>query len=280
MRPVLLIACVVSVAALGLAIMAGGRGVSQDRSTLASPEEDAATFGSFDEKENPPETKSAIRAPVIDEVAPPPPAGVSKLPDPPPAAAVREPPPTVASPAPSPQEQQQDAGTAMGTVKPDSTDKRLYHPVVTDAGVIQAMGYKLVIAGIDAVRPGEKCTFNGRSWPCGVRARAEFRAWLRDRAVTCNVPSKPSGRAVLTSCRAGNDDAGGWLVANGWARPQPAGPYVKAGEKARAGKRGIFGPPPPGAPLVARQAAPATSNLAKQGTQAIMPPADLAAPSR
>ncbi|MEP9370632.1 thermonuclease family protein [Mesorhizobium sp. KR1-2] len=268
MRPGVVLACVVSVAALGLAIMAGGRAVSSNQSTLATPEEDAATFGSFDEKEKPPEAKGAIGAPVIDEVAPPP-ARVSDLPDPPPAAA-----------NPVPPWQPQDAGTAVGTVKLDSKDKRLYQPVATDTGIIQAMGYKLVIAGIDPVKPGEKCNFNGRSWPCGVRARTEFRAWLRDRAVTCKVPSKPSGRAVLTSCRAGKVDAGAWLVENGWARAQPAGPYAKAGEKARAEKRGIFGAPPSGARPVARRAAPESGSLAKQGTEAIMPPAGLATPSR
>lgn len=270
MRPGVVLACVMSVAALGLAIMAGGRAVSSNQSTLATPEEDAATFGSFDEKEKPPEVKGAIGAPVIDEVVPPPPARTSDLPDPPPAAATPSSPPW----------QPQDAGTAMGSVKPDSKDKRLYRPLATGTGIIQAMGYKLVIDGIDPVKPDEKCIFNGRSWPCGVRARTEFRAWLRDRAVTCKVPSEPSSRAVLTSCRAGKVDAGGWLVANGWARAQPAGPYAKAGEKARADKRGIFGAPPSGSRLVARRAAPESRSLATQGTEAIMPPAGLATPSR
>ena len=122
-------------------------------------------------------------------------------------------------------------------------DKILYGPLATGAGTIRAMGYLIVIDGIEAVRLDEKCDFNGKSWPCGQRARTEFRAWMRDRALTCRVPPAPAARAVLTSCRIGNQDAGDWLVKYGWARALSAGPYVAAGEKARTEKLGIFGAP-------------------------------------
>lgn len=136
-----------------------------------------------------------------------------------------------------------DTGGSM-YMRDGDTDKVLYGPLATGAGTIKAMGYLIVIDGIEAVRLEEKCEFNGKSWPCGQRARTEFRAWMRDRALTCRVPPAPVARAVLTSCRIGNQDAGDWLVKYGWARALPTGPYVKAGEKARTDKLGIYGAPP------------------------------------
>lgn len=243
MRPAILLASAVSVAALSLAIMAGGQAVSSNNAILSTPEEDAETFGTFDQNE-PAANQDALKAGTgigpLAQIRSTPSDGVASAPS------------DAAEPAPPvlPQQQAQNAGAAVrSTQKPErNQDKILYRPVATDAGTIDAMGYKVLLVGVDPLRPDEKCSFDGRSWPCGARARTEFRAWLRDRAITCEVPARPGGRAVLTRCRIGNSDAGAWLVQNGWARPQGAGPYVKAGEKARAEKRGIYGRPPWQAP--------------------------------
>ena len=94
-----------------------------------------------------------------------------------------------------------------------------------------------------ACRSTKPATHEGVSWPCGVRARTAFRLWLRGRALVCQLPDEE--QAVTSArCRLGKQDAGAWLVANGWARAAPDGPYVQAEEKARAAKMGIFGGPP------------------------------------
>lgn len=254
MRPAILLASAVSIAALGLAIMAGGQAVSSNKAMLSTPEEDVETFGTFDQNEpaaNQGELKAGIGP--LAQIRSTPSDGVAPAPS-----DAAEP----ASPAAPPQEVQ-STDAALRRQKPErNQDKILYRPVATDAGTIDAMGYKVVLVGVDTLGPDEKCSFDGRSWPCGARARTEFRAWLRDRAITCEVPAKPGGRAVSTRCRIGNSDAGAWLVQNGWARAQGAGPYVKAGEKARAEKRGIYGRPPWQAP--GRVVRPQEANLPPQ----------------
>lgn len=120
----------------------------------------------------------------------------------------------------------------------------LFQPVATSAGAIEAKGHSIVVAGIDPVAPDETCEENGRSWPCGARARAAFRAMLRGRAVTCTIPPEAERAAIVAPCRVGKTDIGAWLVENGWARARADGPYADAGSAARDGRRGIFGAPP------------------------------------
>jgi hypothetical protein len=68
---------------------------------------------------------------------------------------------------------------------------------------------------------------------------------LRGRALVCQIPEGERDEGTLRArCRLAKQDAGAWLVSNGWALAAPDGPYVQAEEKARAAKMGIFGPPP------------------------------------
>jgi len=121
---------------------------------------------------------------------------------------------------------------------------RLFNPVAVSAGVIEAQGYRVALEGVDPVLVDDECTFEGRTWPCGARARTAFRSWLRARAVQCVVPAKPESESITTDCRIGNTDLSAWLVANGWARAAEGGDYAEAAEQARSAKKGIFGPPP------------------------------------
>ena len=116
-------------------------------------------------------------------------------------------------------------------------------PKASAAGVIEAMGYTVTVSGLQIVDPSETCTYEGRTWPCGRRALTEFRSWLRARAVTCNLPEGAASGAVEAPCQRGTQDAGAWLVANGWARAAEDGPYAEQEQQARAAKRGIFGQP-------------------------------------
>ncbi|PSJ60317.1 hypothetical protein C7I85_14280 [Mesorhizobium soli] len=174
-----------------------------------------------------------------------------------------------------------DVSIAMLPMQEQGRLKVLYRPRATETGTIDAMGYTLILTGVNPPKLNEKCVYNGRSWPCGARALTEFRAWLRDRAVTCLVPAQPAGRAVLTKCSVGREDAGAWLVKNGWARAQAAGPYARAGEKARAEKLGIYGEAPwlkprqPALPRPVKAPVPLP-----QPELTATPPTDLSAPSQ
>lgn len=126
----------------------------------------------------------------------------------------------------------------------------LYRPLSPAAGSIEAMGYSIRLAGIEPLEAEASCDFEGKAWPCGMRARSAFRAFLRGRAVNCDIAADAQKAAsITTTCRLGKQDLGEWLVENGWARAQAGGPYVKPGEDARAQGKGLYGPPPEAAGL-------------------------------
>ena len=126
--------------------------------------------------------------------------------------------------------------------KQDEKGDMLFRPLAVESAVVQAMGVTVTIAGMDSLSPDETCEFGGRPWPCGMRARTAFRMWLRGRALDCDLPPD-AGDDVTAACRLGKQDAGSWLVSNGWARAAPGGPYTDAEAEARAARKGIFGPP-------------------------------------
>jgi endonuclease YncB( thermonuclease family) len=174
----------------------------------------------------------------------------------------------------------------------DWNGTKLFQPVAPAAGVIEAKGYSVAVSGIDVVRQDEACTDGGKSWTCGTRARTAFRAFLRGRAVVCTVPPEGGRDLIAAECRVGNQDVGQWLIENGWARAAKGGPYVEAGEKARAARKGIFGPapnlsglPPAPAPIVAPSEPtqpildPSATTATPPTETTATPPVDQTAPS-
>jgi endonuclease YncB( thermonuclease family) len=130
-------------------------------------------------------------------------------------------------------------------VKPDDWDGTiLYRPVAVGSAEFEAMGYRIAIAGTQSIDPAQLCEFDGAEWPCGVRARAAVRLWLRGRALSCIIPPEADRQLLVADCRLGKQDVGTWLVSNGWARAAAGGPYTPAEEQARKAKAGIYGPPP------------------------------------
>ena len=140
-----------------------------------------------------------------------------------------------------------DLGKAKSPPPKTSQDwdgTNLFRPVANAAGVFEAMGYVVTVAGMDIVGPEETCVHQGETWPCGALARTAFRSFLRGRAVTCALPPEGAEKNVAVDCRIGDQNVGEWLVSNGWARAAENGPYGDAGERARSAAKGIFGPPP------------------------------------
>lgn len=122
--------------------------------------------------------------------------------------------------------------------------KPLFRPVAIESAVFESGSHTIAIDGVSSIPVGEMCTYEGRSWPCGVRARAAFRMWLRGRAVVCEASGEGSAAGEARArCTLAKQDVGGWLVEHGWALAAPGSPYVEAGERARAGRIGIFGAP-------------------------------------
>ena len=166
----------------------------------------------------------------------------------------------------------------------DWNGTKLFQPVAPAAGLIEAKGYSVAVSGIDIVRQDETCSADGKSWPCGVRARTAFRSFLRGRAVVCTVPPEGGRDLIAAECRIGKLDVGQWLVENGWARAAKGGPYVEAGDKARTAKKGIFGSAPNLSGMPAMPAAPSPAPQAPgsilEEVDGVLKPADPPAPAQ
>lgn len=181
-------------------------------------------------------------------------------PDPPAAAALPEPEaPAVQAPvapeiAPLPAEPQRlerveppsAAGRAPEMSEAPPRRTTLHRPVAVAAGLVEAQGHTIALAGIVPTDADETCGGNGASWPCGAHARTAFRNWLRGRALTCVVPREPEPDTVVSDCMLGGQNPAEWLVGQGWARAAPGGPYAALEEEAQANGRGLFGPAPSG----------------------------------
>lgn len=167
----------------------------------------------------------------------------------------------------------------------DWNGTKLFQPVATAAGLIEAKGYAVAITGVDVVKADETCSDDGKTWACGARARTAFRAFLRGRAVACTVPPQGGRDTISAECHIGKQDIGQWLVENGWARAAEGGPYVEAENKARGAKKGIFGSAPKLGSLPALPAAPQPAPAAPQSILpaddgAATPPTDQPAPAQ
>lgn len=139
-----------------------------------------------------------------------------------------------------------DLGLAVPPKTPMPHDWReilLFRPIATSSAIFEAMGRTVVISGVQGIGPDQTCSFHDVAWPCGLRARAAFNSWLRGRALSCTVPPEVDRFAIAAPCRLGRQDAGAWLVSNGWATAAPSGIYGKAEAVARRAGMGVFGPP-------------------------------------
>jgi endonuclease YncB( thermonuclease family) len=137
---------------------------------------------------------------------------------------------------------------------PKVDNSRIYRPVADAAGRILGDGLLVDIAGVDIVEPETVCTDpDGLEWPCGMRARTAFRGLLRGRAVNCDVPPDYDDAEITTGCTLGKLDLGRWIVANGWGRAAPGGPYEELEQAAREAGKGVFGFGPPPVPVFSTQ---------------------------
>lgn len=262
MRPLHAGFAVFCLLAMGALVVAGGKALNPRNDSMKPQSESGIVFDmdiedvpepeiAPDAAETPPERQPSLPSsrPIEPEVIAPPqldPAELERLP-------AREPLSDLSLAVPPPP-------------RPDVEWKgtTLFRPLATGAGRIRAQGRTVTIAGVELVGPEESCADQGRQWPCGARAMTAFRAFLRGRAVICDIPGEADSGDFTARCRLGKQDIGEWLVANGWARAPADSPYAQAGEKAEKGRKGVYGhapdlsglPPPPPSGGVQSPAAP------------------------
>ncbi|WP_062212344.1 thermonuclease family protein [Aureimonas sp. AU12] len=179
-----------------------------------------------------PPAASGAAVPIIADRAPTPTPGASNAP----AEAGSATTPDASAPVATP-----DEATVAAIVpsEPQPDFRRFSQPIAVDSGTIQAGQTTLRVEGVEPIAPDARCSDGARSWPCGVRARTAFRAWLRGRSLLCSVPAD-AGDDVTVPCLLGEEDVGQWLVSNGWAAAAPGSRYADAQTQAKEARRGIW----------------------------------------
>jgi endonuclease YncB( thermonuclease family) len=117
----------------------------------------------------------------------------------------------------------------------------LFQPVVENAGTLIAEGRMITLSGVLPVEATRMCVnADGGQWPCGKKARTEFRALVRGRAISCLLPDQQIAN-VETECRIGKENLAEWLVEKGWAEAKPGSEFESLGQAAKLMGRGIYG---------------------------------------
>lgn len=125
--------------------------------------------------------------------------------------------------------------------KAETGIRLLHRPVAIAAGIVEAQGYRIRIAGIEPLLPSAECeNAPGRNRFCGRMALTAFRGWLRGRAITCNLGAVADTGPLRAACSLGGKDAGAWLVENGWARAEAGSAYAALETAARENAVGMF----------------------------------------
>ena len=88
---------------------------------------------------------------------------------------------------------------------------------VTDGDSLKVAGRPVRLFGIDAPEGRQSCLARGKRWPCGKRAARALAGRVSGRSVTCEEKDRDRYGRVVAVCRAGSEDLGRWMAAQGWA---------------------------------------------------------------
>jgi endonuclease YncB( thermonuclease family) len=114
---------------------------------------------------------------------------------------------------------------------------------VIDGDSLIIDGREVRLSGIDAVELHQDCLDpKGRPWPCGRLARNHLRTLVMGQRLDCKTIDVDKYGRTVAVCRAGDEDIGLRMIADGWAVPFIAAPpaYYRAAARARAARFGIW----------------------------------------
>ena len=113
---------------------------------------------------------------------------------------------------------------------------------VIDGDSLGMSRVQIRIFGIDAPESAQTCRAGGSRWRCGAQASRALSRRIAGRAVACVPKDRDRHGRIVAVCRAGREDLGAWMVANGWALAyrRHSKAYVDEERAARKGRRGIW----------------------------------------
>jgi endonuclease YncB( thermonuclease family) len=113
---------------------------------------------------------------------------------------------------------------------------------VIDGDTIEIHGERIRIEGIDAPESDQRCTRDGKAWPCGRHSALALDALLQGTTTACSFSGKDKYGRWLGACRSEGTDIGQWMTEQGWAVAyrKYSQAYVTQEENARRQKVNIW----------------------------------------
>lgn len=113
---------------------------------------------------------------------------------------------------------------------------------VVDGDTIEIHGERIRLFGIDAPESAQLCLAGTERWRCGQQAAFALDGKIAGRPVACTEKDRDRYGRIVAVCRAGDEDLGAWLVAEGWALAyrRYSTDYVAEEEAARAARKGVW----------------------------------------
>jgi len=115
---------------------------------------------------------------------------------------------------------------------------------VIDGDTIEIHGERIRFLDMDAPERGQLCQdASGADYRCGQKAALALSDFIGQRTVTCDWSKHDRYGRVLARCTVGGQDAGLWLVEQGWAVPYrdcKCELYREAAARAAAGRLGMW----------------------------------------
>lgn len=122
-------------------------------------------------------------------------------------------------------------------------------PTVIDGDTLEVQGQPIDLYGVDAPEIDQTCAAGGKTYPCGIVARAALMDLTAAATVECTVRRRDETGRVIATCLAGGYDLAEGMAHTGWglADRTVTERYVpvetRAKEAARGLWRGTFVPP-------------------------------------
>jgi endonuclease YncB( thermonuclease family) len=130
-----------------------------------------------------------------------------------------------------------------GAVTPQAETKRYYRVTVRDGGTLQSGKVVIQLSGIAARDADATCKDDqGKTWHCGLAAKAALARLIHGRAVTCELPKTGEHNIFLARCTVAGTDLSTWLVRQGWATPREPSEtaLAEAAAAAKSEKLGLW----------------------------------------
>jgi endonuclease YncB( thermonuclease family) len=115
-------------------------------------------------------------------------------------------------------------------------------PTVIDGDTLEVQGQPIDLYGVDAPEIDQTCAADGKTYPCGIVARAALMDLTAAATVVCTVRRRDDTGRVIATCLAGGYDLAEGMAHTGWglADRKVTERYVPVETRAQKAARGLW----------------------------------------